>query len=105
MRKAIFVFTAILLTGCVVQKKPNLQETTATTIKGAILEKIYDTEQYANKSCRLSTITAQDGLLLDVKSEGGDPALCQALIAASRFASLPPVKKGQPFESVVDFEL
>lgn len=105
MRKIIFVFAAILLTGCTVQKKPILQKTTATSIKSAILEKVYDTDIYANKSCRLRTITAQDGLLLDVKSEGGDPALCQALIAASRFASLPPVKKGQPLESVVDFEL
>ncbi|MCS3432053.1 TolA protein [Klebsiella sp. BIGb0407] len=32
---------------------------------------------------------APDGLLLDVKSEGGDPALCQAALAAARQAKIP----------------
>ncbi|MNH19790.1 cell envelope integrity inner membrane protein TolA [compost metagenome] len=32
---------------------------------------------------------APDGLLIDVKSEGGDPALCQAAIAAAKQARIP----------------
>jgi len=32
---------------------------------------------------------APDGLLLDIKSEGGDPALCQAAVAAARLAKIP----------------
>ncbi|EIR80982.1 protein TolA [Yersinia pestis PY-32] len=32
---------------------------------------------------------APDGLLIDVKAEGGDPALCQAAIAAAKQAKIP----------------
>jgi colicin import membrane protein len=41
---------------------------------------------------------APDGLLIDVKAEGGDPALCQAALAAARQAKFPK----PPSEAVYD---
>lgn len=32
---------------------------------------------------------APDGMLLDIKPEGGDPALCQAALAAAKLAKIP----------------
>ncbi len=33
--------------------------------------------------------TGTDGMLLDIKPEGGDPALCQAALAAAKLAKIP----------------
>ncbi len=35
------------------------------------------------KTCTLRVNPAQDGTLLSVKSEGGDPAFCQQMLAAT----------------------
>ena len=32
---------------------------------------------------------SQNGMLLDIKPEGGDPALCQAALAAAKLAKIP----------------
>jgi len=44
---------------------------------------------FSGKTCTLRVRLAPDGLLLDIKSEGGDPALCQAAVAAARQAKMP----------------
>ncbi|MEY8710975.1 cell envelope integrity protein TolA, partial [Mangrovibacter phragmitis] len=61
----------------------------ASQIKSAIESKFYDSGSYAGKTCTLRIKLAPDGMLLDVQSEGGDPALCQAALAAARQAHMP----------------
>ncbi len=61
----------------------------AGQIKSAIESKFYDASSYAGKTCTLRIKLAPDGLLLDLQSEGGDPALCQAALAAARQAKFP----------------
>lgn len=58
-------------------------------IKSAIESKLYDAASYAGKTCTLRITLAPSGLLLDIKSEGGDPALCHAAISAARQARIP----------------
>ncbi|EPQ1147667.1 cell envelope integrity protein TolA, partial [Citrobacter amalonaticus] len=61
----------------------------AGQIKSAIESKFYDASSYAGKTCTLRIKLASDGMLLDIQSEGGDPALCQAALAAARQAKIP----------------
>lgn len=42
---------------------------------------------------------ASNGTLLDIQSEGGDPALCQAAIAAARQAKFPPPPSPAVYEA------
>lgn len=49
----------------------------------------YDASSYAGKTCTLRIKLAPDGMLLDIKPEGGDPALCQAALAAAKLAKIP----------------
>ncbi len=59
----------------------------AGQIKSAIESKFYDASSYAGKTCTLRmNYRAPDGMLLDIKPEGGDPALCQAALAAAKLA-------------------
>ncbi|AMG98279.1 cell envelope integrity protein TolA [Serratia liquefaciens] len=44
---------------------------------------------YAGKECSLRLKLAPDGMLLDVRAEGGDPALCRAAVVATANASFP----------------
>ncbi|MCX8980079.1 hypothetical protein NLN92_18920 [Citrobacter portucalensis] len=59
----------------------------------AIRARLYAPEMYNGKSCTLRLKIDDKGVLQAVQSEGGDPAYCQALIAASKAAkfSVPPV--------------
>ncbi|MGS6548407.1 cell envelope integrity protein TolA, partial [Enterobacter rongchengensis] len=61
----------------------------AAQIKSAIESRFYDASSYAGKTCTLRIKLAPDGMLLDIKSEGGDPALCTAALAAARQAKMP----------------
>ncbi|WPM83869.1 cell envelope integrity protein TolA [Apirhabdus apintestini] len=61
----------------------------AAQIKSAIESKFYDSSSYAGKTCTLRIKLAPDGLLLNIQSEGGDAALCQAALAAARQAHMP----------------
>ncbi|MGQ7188768.1 cell envelope integrity protein TolA, partial [Escherichia sp. HC-CC] len=61
----------------------------AGQIKSAIESKFYDASSYAGKTCTLRIKLAPDGMLLDIKPEGGDPALCQAALAAAKLAKIP----------------
>ncbi|THD29352.1 cell envelope integrity protein TolA, partial [Pantoea sp. R102] len=58
-------------------------------ITSAIQSRFYDADLYRGKSCDLRIKLAPDGLLIDVKAEGGDPALCQAAITAAKQARIP----------------
>lgn len=58
-------------------------------ITAAIQSKFYDASTYAGKTCNLRIKLAPDGMLISVQSEGGDPALCQAAIAAAKQARIP----------------
>ena len=55
----------------------------AAQIKSAIESRFYDASSYTGKTCTLRIKLAPDGMLLDIKSEGGDPALCTAALAAA----------------------
>jgi colicin import membrane protein len=44
---------------------------------------------FVGKTCDLRIKLGPDGLLLDVKAVGGDPALCQAAVTAANQAKIP----------------
>ena len=58
-------------------------------IKAAIESRFYDASSYAGKTCSLRVKMNPDGSLISVSAEGGDPALCQAALAAARQAKFP----------------
>jgi colicin import membrane protein len=58
-------------------------------VKAAIQQKFYEDPAFSGKTCTLRIKLAPDGLLISVSSEGGDPALCQAAIAAAKSARIP----------------
>ncbi|MBA2815180.1 cell envelope integrity protein TolA [Candidatus Pantoea persica] len=61
----------------------------AGQIQAAIQSKFYDWENYKGLTCTLRIKLAPDGLLIDAKAEGGDPALCHAALSAARQARIP----------------
>lgn len=48
---------------------------------------------HEGKMCTIRLFLQPDGLVLGVKSEGGDPALCEAAIAAVKQSTFQPVPK------------
>ncbi|ETS29336.1 cell envelope integrity protein TolA [Photorhabdus temperata] len=58
-------------------------------IQIAIQNKFYDPSMYRGRMCTLRIKLAPDGLLIDIKPEGGDQALCQAAVAAAKQAKIP----------------
>lgn len=61
----------------------------AGQIRSAIESHFYDVDSYAGMSCTLRISLAADGMLLDVRTEGGDPALCRAAMKAATQARFP----------------
>ncbi|CAI0859441.1 cell envelope integrity inner membrane protein TolA [Serratia ficaria] len=61
----------------------------AAQLRSAIARHLNDADSYAGKRCALKIMLAPDGLLLNVQSEGGDPALCRAAVKALTHARLP----------------
>ncbi|MCE9938834.1 cell envelope integrity protein TolA, partial [Serratia liquefaciens] len=61
----------------------------AGQIRTAIQNKFYDASSFVGKTCDLRIKLGPDGFLIDVKSVGGDPALCQAAVAAANQAKIP----------------
>ncbi|EDW4373886.1 cell envelope integrity protein TolA [Salmonella enterica subsp. diarizonae] len=61
----------------------------ALQIRSAIESNFYDIDQYTGKQCVLRIRMAPDGVILNIKSEGGDPALCRAAMKAARKAEWP----------------
>lgn len=73
----------------------------------AIQSHFYDAGSYAGKECALRMKFAPDGMLLAVRAESGDPALCQAAIKAiinTRFPKPPSQAVYDAFKnSVLEF--
>lgn len=65
----------------------------AQAVNAEIESKMYDTEQYSGKICAVRLFLQPSGLVQGAQSEGGDPALCQAAIAAVKVSTFPPVPK------------
>ncbi|MBO1502709.1 cell envelope integrity protein TolA [Serratia proteamaculans] len=61
----------------------------AMQIKSAIQSHLHDAGLYAGKECSLRITLAPDGMLIAVRAEGGDPALCRAAIKATTNARFP----------------
>ncbi|MCS3432924.1 cell envelope integrity protein TolA [Klebsiella sp. BIGb0407] len=62
----------------------------ANGIKRAIELNFVNAPSFSGKTCTLRIELAQDGALLSVKSEGGDPELCSAALTAANKAQYPP---------------
>ncbi|MGK2889487.1 MAG: cell envelope integrity protein TolA [Candidatus Malihini olakiniferum] len=58
-------------------------------VRVVIQNKFYNWQLYRGKTCTLRIKLAPDGILVSVKAESGDPALCQAAIAAAKQARIP----------------
>ena len=55
----------------------------------AIIERLDDPDEFTGKQCNLVVDFDKAAKLESVKSEGGDPALCEATIAAAKTAKFP----------------
>jgi colicin import membrane protein len=79
----------------------------AGQVRAAIQRHFYDANAYVGKTCALRMKFAPDGMLLAVRSESGDPALCQAAIKAiinTRFPKPPSQAVYDAFKnSVLEF--
>lgn len=76
-------------------------------LKIAIEQKFIDPELYKGKTCELRISIAPDGMLINVKIVGGDPALCQVALRAANTAKLPKPPKDVYEEvksSVIEFK-
>nr|WP_217277001.1 cell envelope integrity protein TolA [Photorhabdus heterorhabditis] len=67
-------------------------------IQIAIQNKFYDADMYRGRTCTLRIKLAPDGLLIDVKPEEGDQALCQAAVAAAKQAKIPKPPSREVYE-------
>ena len=78
-------------------------------IRDAVISQIYSPEQYTGKRCTGRMQLARNGMVISTRSEGGDPALCQAALSAVRYAKIPPAPSDevyQIFRNVpLDFQL
>jgi len=81
----------------------------AQGIKQAIERNLINEPSFSGKTCTIRPQFAPDGLLLSVKSEGGDPKLCQAALAAASKAKYPPFINDKIYNvfknAVIDFRL
>lgn len=67
-------------------------------VSRAISSKFYDPSIYSGKTCDLYLTLAPDGMLISVSATRGDPALCQAAIAATKLAMIPKAFSPQVYE-------
>ncbi len=74
-------------------------------IRTAIENKFYDASSFAGKTCDLHIKLGPDGFLIDVKAVGGDPALCQAAVAAANQAKIPKPPSDAVYQKVKSFTL
>ncbi|EBV1275114.1 cell envelope integrity protein TolA [Salmonella enterica subsp. enterica serovar Oranienburg] len=81
----------------------------ALQIKYAIESNFYDIDQYTGKQCVLSIQMAPDGVILSIKSDGGDPDLCRAAMKAAKKTKLPSPPSPAIYDvfkkAVLDFRL
>ncbi|HBM0098205.1 TPA: cell envelope integrity protein TolA [Salmonella enterica subsp. enterica serovar Blitta] len=81
----------------------------ALQIKYAIESNFYDIDQYTGKQCVLRIQMAPDGVILSIKSDGGDPALCRAAMKVAKKTKLPSPPSPAIYDvfkkAVLDFQL
>lgn len=70
----------------------------AEKLRSAIQAKLYDGEQYHGKSCALRLSLERSGQVQSAKVEGGDPALCQAVLSAVKAAEMPTPPSDEIYE-------
>ncbi|TNV22894.1 cell envelope integrity protein TolA [Buttiauxella sp. B2] len=115
----LFIALILPLTGCV---KPHPMTKSPTTdpspdithyaklISSNIESKFNYKKSYAGKHCTLRLKLAPNGMLMGVKSEEGDPELCQAAISATTAVNQFPAPPNQKIydvfkNAVLDFKL
>lgn len=77
----------------------------AAQIQGAIQRNFYDVSTYAGKQCDLKIKLAPDGMLLDVRAVGGDPALCRVAIKAVANTTFPKPPSQAVYSAFKNFTL
>lgn len=115
----IAIIVACSLSACA-EKSPTLKmpknaphgeqlRSQGSEIKRAIELNFINEPSFSGKRCTLRLQFAPNGSLLSVKSEGGDPELCEAALKAANKAKYPPFindKMYDTFKNVaVDFVL
>ncbi|PHM39453.1 cell envelope integrity inner membrane protein TolA [Xenorhabdus mauleonii] len=90
-------------------KKSGASESDINNYKGqiqaAIQSKFLDPNLYIGRTCDLAIRLASDGLLIDIKAKSGDPALCQAALAAANQAKMPRPPSKEIYEHFKNFTL
>ncbi|MBD2812368.1 cell envelope integrity protein TolA [Xenorhabdus sp. Vera] len=75
-------------------------------IQSAIQQNFRDPDLYIGRTCELKIKLASDGLLIDIKTGVGDPALCRAaLTAANLTKKMPRPPSKEIYEHFKDFTL
>lgn len=74
-------------------------------VMNAISNKFINPNLYKGKNCILKIQLAADGLLLNVSSGDGDPALCREAISATKLAVFPKPKNNQIYQAVKNLEI
>lgn len=90
--KYLIVGIIACLTGCAEKADVGINndiQAYTTGIRNAIIKEFEDIDSYHGRRCMLRLALNSDGSLDDVRSEGGDPPLCEAAIAAIKEADLP----------------
>lgn len=114
------MFMVLLVTGCScnpvtseglkAEIKANHREVPLTigswaqSVKYEIMSNIDDWQQYKGKVCSVRLFLQPDGLVRGVQSEGGDPALCAAAIAAVKNSTFLPVPKALLGQNGIPFD-
>lgn len=70
----------------------------AEKVRSAIQAKLYDGEQYQGKYCTLRLSLERSGKVQSAKAEGGDSALCQAVLSAVKAAEMPALPNDEIYE-------
>lgn len=80
----------------------------AGKLRDALEAKIIKKPEFSGKSCTARLKLSRHALLQSVTAEGGDPALCEALITAAKSTAFPPFPSDQVYEAlksaVIDFK-
>lgn len=103
-------FAAVILTaGCAPNHHITRAESMKVTVRGngvmhyaeAIREAIkYEmpTTNFAGKHCTVRMQLARDGMVISARSEGGDPAFCNAALKAVQVAKIPPAPSDEVYQ-------
>ncbi|MBC8951895.1 cell envelope integrity protein TolA [Xenorhabdus sp. PB62.4] len=74
-------------------------------IQAAIQSNFRDPDLYIGRTCELKIKLASDGLLIDITTGAGDPALCRAALAAANQTKIPRPPSKEIYEHFKSFTL